>query len=43
MSNKTAEDVVIGKDYLSLELHFSANATVRHFTTNPLSQLTMSV
>jgi len=31
MSNKRAEDVVIGKNHVSLELQFSANATVRHF------------
>jgi hypothetical protein len=42
MSNKRAEDVVIGKNHGSLELRFSANVTVRHFTTKHLSQLTMS-
>ena len=39
---KWAENVVIGRDHVSLELQFSANATVRHPTTNYLSQLTMS-
>jgi hypothetical protein len=43
MSNKRAEDVVIGKNHVSLELRFSGNATVRHFTTKHLSQLTMSI
>jgi len=42
MSNKWAEDVVIGKNHVSLELRFSADATVRHFTTEHLGQLTIS-
>ena len=42
MSNKRAEDVVIGKNHVSLELQFSADATVRHFTTKHLGQLTLS-
>jgi len=33
MSNKWAEDIAIGKTHVSLELRFSAGATVRHFTT----------
>jgi len=40
MSNKRAEVVVIGKNHVSLELQFSPGATVRHFTTTHLSQLT---
>jgi len=39
MSNKSAEDVVIGKDYVSLELQFSANATVRHLTIKYLNHV----
>jgi hypothetical protein len=31
---KRAEDVVIGKNHVSLELRFSVDATVRHFTTS---------
>jgi len=42
MSNKRAENVVIGKNHGPLELRFSANTTVRHFTMKYLSQLTMS-
>jgi hypothetical protein len=42
MSNKRAEDVVIGKNHVALEFRFSADATVRHFTTTHLGQLTMS-
>jgi len=42
MSNKWAEDVAIGKIHVSLELRFTAGATVRHFTKKRLSQLTMS-
>jgi len=42
MSNKRAEDIAIGKTNVSLELRFSAGATVRHFITKHLSQLTMS-
>jgi hypothetical protein len=42
MTNKWAEDVVIGKNHVSLELRFSADATVRYFTSKHLSQLTMS-
>jgi len=42
MSNKRAEDVAIGENHVSLELRFSAGATVRHFTTKHLSQLTKS-
>ena len=42
MSNKSAEDVVIGKNHVSLELKFSADATVRHYSTKYLSPLTMS-
>ena len=33
MSNKRAEDIAIGKTHVSLELRFSAGATVRRFTT----------
>jgi hypothetical protein len=42
MSNKRTEDVVFGKRHGSLELRFSASATVRYFTTTYLSQLTIS-
>jgi len=34
---KRAEDIVIGKNQLSLELRFFADATVRHFTMIRLS------
>jgi len=37
-----AEDVVIGKHHGSLELRFSANATVSHFATTHRSLLRMS-
>ena len=39
---KRAEVVVIGKKQVSLELRFSANATVRDFTTTHLCELTRS-
>jgi len=42
MSNKRAGDVAIGSKHVPLELQFSANAPVRHFTTKHLSELTMS-
>ena len=42
MSNKRAEDVFIGKNHVSLELRFSANASVRLFVAKHLGQLTMT-
>jgi len=42
MSNKWAEDVFIGRNHVSLELRFSADATVSHFTAKQLNQLTTS-
>jgi len=35
MSNKRAEDILIGKNYVPLELRFSADATVRRIATKP--------
>ena len=41
MSDHRAEDVNLGKHRGSLALTISVNATVRHFTTTHLSQLTI--